>query len=190
MTAEEIQRAIMSEDIATIQRAKGIGGKTAQRVIIDLKDKIAKAKSLAIIDYSGTSANDQVKLRGEISKAGGEVLVAKNNLIDIAIGKGKLADSLEGMNAIVLSYEDAVAAIKTVFAFHKDEKKLEIKQGFMDDKVLSATEVESLSKLPGKDELISMLINRLQSPATGMVNVLKAGTRDLVYVLKAVVDKN
>lgn len=42
MTAEEIQRAIMSEDIATIQRAKGIGGKTAQRVIIDLKDKIAK----------------------------------------------------------------------------------------------------------------------------------------------------
>ena len=155
-----------------------------------LKEKIEKAKSLTIIDYSGTSANDQIKLRSEISEAGGEMLVAKNTLIDIAIGKGKLTDSLEGMNAIVFSYEDAVAAIKKVFSFHKDEGKLEIKQGLMDDKVLSPAEVESLSKLPGKDELISMLIRTLQAPATGMVNVLQAGTRDLVQVLKAVVDQS
>jgi large subunit ribosomal protein L10 len=154
-----------------------------------LKEKIAKAKSLAIVDYSGTSANDQVKLRTEVTEAGGEVLIAKNTLIDIAVGQGKLTDSLEGMNAIVLSYEDAVAAIKKVFTFQKEEKKLDIKQGFMDDKVLSASEVEALSQLPGKSELISMLINRLQSPATGMVNVLKAGTRDLVYALKAIADK-
>ncbi|MBU0974996.1 50S ribosomal protein L10, partial [Patescibacteria group bacterium] len=139
--------------------------KNLQQVEI-LKEKIAKAKSLAIVDYSGTSANDQVKLRSEVTQAGGEVLVTKNTLIDIAIGKGKLTDSLEGMNAVVFSYEDAVAAIKKVFSFQKQEKKLEIKQGFMDDKVLSATEVESLSKLPDKNELISMLINRLQSPAT------------------------
>ncbi len=154
-----------------------------------LKEKIAKAKSLAIVDYSGTSANDQVKLRTEVSQAGGEVLVAKNTLIDIAVGKGKLTDSLEGMNAIVFSYEDAVAAIKSLFSFQKDASKLEIKQGFMDDKVLSNSEVEALSKLPGKNELISMLINRLQSPATGLVNVLKAGPRNLVYALNAIAEK-
>lgn len=154
-----------------------------------LKAKIAKAKSLAIVDYSGTSANDQVKLRSEVQEAGGEVLVAKNTLIDIAVGKGKLTESLEGMNAIVFSYEDAVAAIKKLFSFQKEVEKLEIKQGFMDDKVLSADEVKSLSKLPGKNELISMLINRLQSPATGLVNVLKAGPRNLVYALQAIVDK-
>lgn len=154
-----------------------------------LKAKIAKAKSIAIVDYSGTSANDQVKLRSEVLQAGGEVLVAKNTLIDIAVGKGKLTESLEGMNAIVFSYEDAVAAIKKLFSFQKDVSKLEIKQGFMDDKVLSADEVKSLSKLPGKNELISMLINRLQSPATGLVNVLKAGPRNLVYALQAIVDK-
>ena len=154
-----------------------------------LKEKIAKAKSLAIVDYSGTSANDQVKLRTEVSQAGGEVLVAKNTLIDIAVGKGKLTDSLEGMNAIVFSYEDAVAAIKSLFSFQKDSSKLEIKQGFMDDKVLSNSEVEALSKLPGKNELISMLINRLQSPATGLVNVLKAGPRNLVYALNAIAEK-
>lgn len=162
--------------------------KNLQQVEI-LKEKIAKAKSLAIVDYSGTSANDQVKLRSEVTQAGGEVLVTKNTLIDIAIGKGKLTDSLEGMNAVVFSYQDAVVAIKKLFSFQKDSNKLKIKQGFMDDKVLSATEVESLSKLPDKNELISMLINRLQSPATGMVNVLKAGTRDLVYALNAIVKK-
>ncbi|MBP7700788.1 50S ribosomal protein L10 [Candidatus Woesebacteria bacterium] len=155
----------------------------------ELKEKIAKAKSLAIIDYSGTTANDQVKLRSEITAAGGEVLVAKNSLIDIAVGKGKLAESLEGMNAIVLSYDDAVAAIKKLFAFHDEAEKIKIKQGYMDDKVLSFSEVKALSKLPGKNELISMLIARLQSPANGLVTVLKAGTRNLVYVLNAIAKK-
>ena len=132
-----------------------------QNQVAVLQDKIEKAKSLAIIDYSGTSANDQVKLRQAIADAGGEVLVTKNTLIDIAIGKGKLSDSLEGMNAVVFSNEDAVSAIKALFTFHKDEDKLVIKEGFMDDKVLSATEVKALSQLPSKPELISMLIRTL-----------------------------
>jgi len=160
-----------------------------QTQVAVLQDKIKEAKSLAIIDYSGTSANDQVKLRRAIADAGGEVLVTKNTLIDIAIGRGKLSDSLEGMNAVVFSNEDAVSAIKALFTFHKDEDKLVIKEGFMDDKVLSATEVEALSKLPSKPELISMLIRTLQAPATGMVNVLKANQRDLVYALKAIAEK-
>jgi len=160
-----------------------------QQMVQSLKDRIAKAKSLAIVDYSGTSANDQVKLRQAITEAGGEILVTKNTLIDIAIGKGKLSDSLEGMNAIVFSNEDEVAAIKALFQFQKDEEKLEIKEGFMSDSVLSAEQVQALSKLPGKNELIAMLIRTLQAPVTGMVNVLKANQRDLVYALKAIADK-
>jgi Holliday junction DNA helicase RuvA len=42
MSSEEIQQAIASENIQLIQSVKGIGVKTAQRVIIDLKDKILK----------------------------------------------------------------------------------------------------------------------------------------------------
>lgn len=155
-----------------------------------LQEKLAKTKSVTIVDYSGTTVNDQVKLRSEISAAGGEMLVAKNTLIDIAIGRGKLRESLDGMNAIVFSYEDAVAAIKKIFEFQKDTEKLTIKQGILDDKVLSPAEVEALSKLPGKSELMAMLVNRLQAPASGLVNVLKAGQRDLVYVLKAITEKN
>jgi large subunit ribosomal protein L10 len=94
------------------------------------------------------------------------------------------------MNAIVLSFQDEVSAIKALFAFHKDNDKLNIKQGMVEDKVLSAEEVENLSKLPGKNELISMLLARLNSPGQGMVNVLKASQRNLVYVLKAIADKD
>jgi Holliday junction DNA helicase RuvA len=39
----EIEQAIMSEDAATLQGVKGIGAKTAQRIVIDLRDKVAKA---------------------------------------------------------------------------------------------------------------------------------------------------
>ena len=154
-----------------------------------LKEKLAQAKSVAIIDYSGTSANDQVKLRQAVAAAGGEVLVTKNTLIDIAVGVGKLSKSLEGMNAIVFSNQDEVAAIKALFQFQKESEKVTIKEGYMDDKVLSAAEVVTLSKLPGKSELISMLIRTLNAPATGMVSVLKANQRDLVYALKAIADK-
>ena len=154
-----------------------------------ITEKLSRAQSLAIIDYSGTTVNEQVKLRKEIKEAGGEVLVTKNTLIDIAVGKGKLTESLEGMNAVVFSYQDPVAALKKLFSFKKETEKLQIKQGFMDDKVLSIAEVESLSKLPGKSELIGMLMSMLKAPGNGLVNVLNAGPRNLVYALKAIADK-
>jgi len=47
MTPKQIQEAIASNDVATVQSAKGIGAKTAQRVILDLKDKILKTFSLS-----------------------------------------------------------------------------------------------------------------------------------------------
>ncbi|MGC3946049.1 MAG: Holliday junction branch migration protein RuvA [Chryseolinea sp.] len=42
MSSNELKTAILKEDTAALQSIKGIGGKTAQRVIIDLKDKLKK----------------------------------------------------------------------------------------------------------------------------------------------------
>lgn len=58
MTSEEIQQAIASENVALIQSVKGIGAKTAQRLILDLKDKILKTYD---IDENTTSAHNTNK---------------------------------------------------------------------------------------------------------------------------------
>ena len=50
----EVEQAIMSEDIPTLQGVKGIGAKTAQRIVIDLKDKVVK--TAAGLDASGPVA--------------------------------------------------------------------------------------------------------------------------------------
>ncbi len=53
----QIKEAIASNDVATIQSIKGIGVKTAQRVIIDLKDKILKAYNIDEVSVSQSNTN-------------------------------------------------------------------------------------------------------------------------------------
>jgi holliday junction DNA helicase RuvA len=48
MSSAEIRNALMNEDVKTIQSIKGIGAKTAQRAIIELKDKLRKENMLGI----------------------------------------------------------------------------------------------------------------------------------------------
>ena len=57
MTSEEIQHAIASENVALIQSVKGIGAKTAQRVIVDLKDKILKTYNIDEVSASTSNTN-------------------------------------------------------------------------------------------------------------------------------------
>ena len=45
LSSEEIEHAILSGDVGTIQAVKGIGAKTAQRIILELKDKVGKSTS-------------------------------------------------------------------------------------------------------------------------------------------------
>ena len=57
MTTQEIQHSIASGDVPTIQSVKGIGTKTAQRVIIDLKDKIIKTYGIDDVSVSQSNTN-------------------------------------------------------------------------------------------------------------------------------------
>ena len=60
MTPDEIASAIINGEVAIIQGIKGIGAKTAQRVIIDLKDKVAKSDLATenIFSQNNTNQND------------------------------------------------------------------------------------------------------------------------------------
>ena len=70
LNPEEIQRAILSENVSTIQSVKGIGLKTAQRVIIELRDKVSW-----INDNEGSDLNSRFSLtqrgRKHLSALGG-----------------------------------------------------------------------------------------------------------------------
>ena len=62
MTSEEIQQAIASENVPVIQSVKGIGAKTAQRVIVDLKDKILQTFDLDEVSVYTNNTNKEEAL--------------------------------------------------------------------------------------------------------------------------------
>jgi len=161
-----------------------------QTEVKKLQEKISKAKSAVIVDYSSLTVKEKTELLDKVNSAGGQFFVAKNTLMHIAFGKkAELKDSFSGMNGVLFSNDDAVAPLKALMEFHKKTEKLTVKKGVMDDKILSEDQVISLSKLPSKEELIVTLIHRLQGPAYGLVNVLQAGPRNLVYALNAIANK-
>lgn len=74
-------RAIASGDAGTIQSIKGIGGKTAQRVILDLKDKVLKLYDLEEVSVAGYNTNKDEALSAL------EVLGFNKKLAEKAIDK-------------------------------------------------------------------------------------------------------
>ncbi|WP_299833463.1 Holliday junction branch migration protein RuvA [uncultured Tenacibaculum sp.] len=62
MTAEDVQQAIASENVSLIQSVKGIGAKTAQRVIIDLKQKILKTFDIDEVSVVENNTNKEEAL--------------------------------------------------------------------------------------------------------------------------------
>lgn len=57
MRPDEVQQAILSEDTAAFNRVKGIGPKTAKRIILDLKDKVKKQFGDIVVSASSPAGN-------------------------------------------------------------------------------------------------------------------------------------
>jgi large subunit ribosomal protein L10 len=172
---------------------------TNVELLKDTADKIARSKNVIVVEYQGLNVKNQVELRAKIKAAGGELNVTKNRLVKIAL-KDRLKDmpelldaALNGPSAIMFGYDDAVAATKALMDYAKDHESLKAKVGVLmadsadaTDRVLSAADVEALSKLPGRQELLAMLVVQLQSPIQGFYNVVKGNLSGLARVLNGI----
>lgn len=154
-----------------------------------LKAKVEKAKSVVITDYAGLTVSQQTKLRSELKAAGGEFIVGKNTLLRLALKKNELNDTLQGQSGVLFAYEDEISPMKALVNFIKEVEKPILKAGMLAGKLLSVKDIQEYAKLPGKDEMISMLIQRIQGTTYGLVSVLQGGMRNLVYALLALEKK-
>ncbi|MFY9443440.1 MAG: 50S ribosomal protein L10, partial [Bacillota bacterium] len=112
-----------------------------------------------------------------------------NTLTKLAADKAEiegLDPYLEGPLAIAFGYEDPVAPAKVIASFVKEYKKLEVKAGILDGRVIDAAAVKALADLPGKEQLLAMVLRAVQGPLYGLVNVLQGNLRNLVYAVDAV----
>ena len=57
LTVDELRTAIQQQDVKKVQRVKGIGAKTAQRIVLELADKMGVGAQLPTGGVQGTAAN-------------------------------------------------------------------------------------------------------------------------------------
>ena len=98
-------------------------------------------------------------------------------------------EDLKGPTIAIFSYEDALAGIKSLFSFIDQNELPKVKSGLIDGAYTQAIQLETLSKLPSKEELLTRLVIQMKVPVTGFVGVLGGVNRKLVYALSAVASK-
>ena len=96
LTAAHVRSAIINGDVATIQAVKGIGAKTAQRVVLDLKDKMLKLQDFEEVSINTLNTNKE------------EALAALEVLGFVRKQAEKVVDSIIKSNSEVLSVEEII----------------------------------------------------------------------------------
>ena len=151
---------------------KVLEAKKAQ--VVELVDVLKNATTGVLVDYRGLSVEEDTKLRNNLRAAGVKYFVVKNTLLRLAANQTGLEDLdsiLHGPTALAVS-DDAVAPAKVLADFAKENDTLEIKSGFMDGKVLSIDEINTLAKTPSKETLIAKIMGSLNSPISGLARLL------------------
>ena len=151
-----------------------------------LATELESSTSAIIGSFKGLTAGKDFELRKVIRNAGGSYHVVKNKLAARSAQGTKVEAALQGLkgvSSVAYTSGDPVALAKALSEWVKENAEFTFKLGIVDGKLINATEIEALAKLPGKEELFSKLLFLIQSPAQRLVTVLNATGRNLAVVV-------
>ncbi|HEY8463874.1 MAG TPA: 50S ribosomal protein L10 [Bacillota bacterium] len=160
-----------------------------EAVVAEIKQKFEASKTVVLADYRGLNVVEVTELRKKMREAGIDYKVLKNTMTSRAAKAANiegLDQYLSGPTALAFSYHDHVAPAKILADFAKDHKKLELKAGVLDGKVIDVEAVKSLASLPPREVLLGKLASMFQAPVRGLVTVLSGPLRNFAYAVEAV----
>nr|WP_174826871.1 50S ribosomal protein L10 [Ruegeria arenilitoris] len=162
-----------------------------EKVVEELGQIFESSGVVVVAHYAGLTVAEMQDLRARARDAGGAVRVAKNRLAKIAL-EGKpcesMADLLTGMTVLTYS-EDPVAAAKVAEDFAKENQKFEILGGAMGENALDRKGVETVSKMPSREELIASIAGCIGAPASNIAGAIGAPASNIASILSTIEEK-
>ena len=153
-----------------LQPAKVEGIAAAKNILESCSDYI-------FADYRGLTVEQISELRKQLRVKNCKFKVVKNNFARIAFEELEIkdvTDYLTGPTAIALSTEDTNEVAKILYDFAKDAPALQVKGGLIEKEVYDAAKLEAFSKLPGKKQLIAMIMSTINAPVQKLAATLQA----------------
>ncbi|MDR2849511.1 MAG: 50S ribosomal protein L10 [Verrucomicrobiota bacterium] len=161
-------------------------------ILNEVIERVKASNFCFILNYGGLKVTQLTALRQGLAALESRAMVVKNSYLGkVAKGQGwdDVSALLSGPTAVVTGTGDVTEVAKLLVEFVKKNDKAAIKGASLDTAVLTADDVDALSKLPSKDVMRSTLLGTLQAPATSLVRVLNAPLLNVLYALKAYEEK-
>lgn len=151
-------------------------------------ERLRRSQAVIVTEYRGLTVKQLEALRRELRNSESEMVVSKNTLMARAlteVGMAAPESLLTGPTSVTFCFGDLAAPAKTLNKWAKDTKVLMVRGGIMGQSVFDEAGVQSLTELPGKEQLRAQVVGALQAPLAGLVNVLAGPVRGFLNVLNA-----
>lgn len=168
-----------------------------EQAVLEIKEKLDKAESIYLTDFTGLTVEETNQLRDEFFNAKVDYKVLKNTLVKKALaGEGKFSSQaeqisgyLKGPTGVIFTYDDPVAPAKIIKKFFDKGEKPKLKMALVENQVYDSKKLNELASLPSKPEIISSIIGSLNAPVSGIVGAINAVLRDLASIVEEVAKK-
>ena len=168
----------------------GLNLEQKQAVVTEIAAKLATAQAVIVAENRGLDVGAVTGLRAKARKSGLYLRVLKNTLARRAV-KGtpfeKLTEQLSGPLMYGIA-QDPVAGAKVLAEFARDHERFVIKAGAMANALMSANDVKALATMPGREQLLAMLVGTMQAPIAKLVRTMNEVPGKFARVLAAVRD--